>query len=82
MKLYKTKRIHLTDYGWVSGISFGIHFYKLKRIDIHFFKWMLSIGEVPIYKIKNKFSAVANTYHNKHGKTIESARSRAHGFVD
>jgi hypothetical protein len=62
MKYIQTKRFWITDFGY-PDISFGIHICMDKRIDVHFWTWMISIGNVPIYETNKKLIAVSNSYH-------------------
>ncbi len=62
MKFKKIARLWITDYG-SPDISFGIHICMDKRIDIHFWTWMISIGNVPIYETKGEEFAASNSYH-------------------
>lgn len=58
-----------SDFG-TNDISFGVHICWEGRIDIHFWKGMLSLGRVPIYEnhTHGKFVAVSNSYHNDKSK--------------
>ena len=62
MKFQKTAKFWITDFGY-PDISFGIHICMDKRIDIHFWTWMISIGNVPIYETNKGLIAVSNSYH-------------------
>jgi hypothetical protein len=42
------------------------------RIDIHFLKWMISIGNIPIYSHKDKLFAVSNSYHKDKTKPLRA----------
>ncbi len=52
--------------GW-PDISFGVHICMKGRVDIHFLKWILSIGVVPIYEFhyfkEGRIYAASNSYH-------------------
>lgn len=71
MKFHSIKRFWITDFGY-PDISFGIHFCTDKRIDIHFLKYMISFGRVPIYEENGKLIAVGNSYHNGRSKRIRA----------
>jgi hypothetical protein len=71
MKFHQTKRFWITDFGY-PDISFGIHICMEGRIDIHFLKWMISIGNVPIYSHKDKLFAVSNSYHKDKSKPLRA----------
>lgn len=62
MKYIKTAKFWITDFGY-PDMSFGIHICMKGRLDIHFLKWMISIGNVPIYQMGGKNIAVSNSYH-------------------
>lgn len=48
-----------------SGISFGIHFSQTcKRVDVHLFNYILSIGKIPMYVFgKDRQFAVSDSFH-------------------
>lgn len=63
MKFSRITWLWLTDFQW-PDISFGIHICMAGRIDIHFLKWMISIGVVPLYTDRReKEFAVSNSFH-------------------
>jgi hypothetical protein len=65
MKYLYTRFFWITSFG-IPDVSLGLHLSMKGRIDIHFIFWMFSIGNVPIYQIKNGSKiAVANSYHSK-----------------
>lgn len=72
MEFYKIKIFWVTNFG-LPDLSFGVHICVRGRLDIHAFIWMISIGNVPIYKNRNgKLFAASNSYHSdmvKNGKT-------------
>lgn len=61
------------DFG-TNDISFGLHICWDGRIDIHFWKGMLSLGRVPIYSLApdGRLVAVANSYHKDRRKNIRA----------
>lgn len=63
MKFSRIKYFHITDFGY-PDISFGIHICLKGRIDIHILKYMISIGNVPMYADKKGEFAVSNSYHS------------------
>jgi hypothetical protein len=75
MKFIKISKFWITDFSW-PDISFGIHICMDGRIDIHFLKWMISIGNVPIYEDKKGcLFAVANSYHSGKSKRMRAGTS-------
>lgn len=62
----------LTDMGW-PDISFGLHICMSGRVDFHFLKWILSVGRVPIYQMKNgKRFAASNSYYENRSKEFRA----------
>lgn len=55
-----------------NDISFGLHICWKGRIDVHFLIFMISIGNVPIYKRNGKFIAVSNSYHTDKTKPVRA----------
>lgn len=57
--------LRLSDMGW-PDVSFGLHICMSGRVDVHFLKWIVSIGRVPIYQRRDgsRFAA-SNSYHEK-----------------
>jgi hypothetical protein len=64
MKYIKTVKFWITNFGY-PDVSFGVHICMDKRIDIHFWIWMISIGNVPVYETNKpgELIAVSNSYH-------------------
>jgi hypothetical protein len=62
MKFIKYVKFWVDDLGW-PDISIGFHICMVGRIDIHFLKWIISIGKVPIYETnKGSQFATSNSY--------------------
>lgn len=56
------RKIWITDFSW-PDISFGVHWCWYGRLDIHFLKWMISFGKIPIYQnTDGNRIAVSNSY--------------------
>lgn len=75
MKFVRTTFIWLTSFGW-PDVSFGLHWCWKGRLDIHFLIWMLSIGNVPLYRNQdNKLFAVSNSFHTAQDKRRHALRA-------
>ena len=57
-------KYHIDDLGW-PDISFGMHLCMRGRIDIHFLKWIISLGKVPIYTNGRSEFASSNSYDER-----------------
>jgi hypothetical protein len=75
MKYVRTTPIIL-EYIKSDGCSFGIHFCWHGRVDIHFLVWVLSIGNVPLYRNNKGTFAVSNSYHSNRNKHLPNTRLR------
>lgn len=63
MKYLYQRFFWITFFG-IPDVSFGIHICMDFRVDFHLLFWMLSIGNVPIYQLKDGSRiAVSNSYH-------------------
>ena len=63
MKYLYKRLLWVTDFQGFD-FSFGIHICLAGRVDIHFLRWMISVGNVPIYQTKNmRRVSVGNSYH-------------------
>jgi len=78
MKFLRFQFFWITNLGW-PDISFGIHICMKGRVDIHFLKWMLSFGNVPIYqnRIGRKFAA-SNSFHEYQSKEFRAGNPNHH----
>ena len=72
MKYHKTTLFYITDFTGYD-ISFGIHICWAGRVDIHFLRWMISIGNVPLYKdFDDTVYAASNSYHTGRSKRFRA----------
>lgn len=65
MEFYKLVWVHWTSFG-TPDLSIGLHFCWAGRIDFHIGTGMLSLGIVPLYKLRTgKVIAVSNRWHRE-----------------
>ena len=76
MLFYKKTFFHITDFtGW--DVSIGIHLCWAGRLDIHFLRWMISIGNIPLYKDRSgHIFAASNSYHTRQSKMFRAGVPR------
>lgn len=62
MKFIEYRKFWVDDLGW-PDVSLGLHLCMKGRVDIHIFKWIISIGIVPIYKDnRGRLFAASNSF--------------------
>ncbi len=63
------------EYGWSVGVHIGRH-----RMDIHFLRWIISIGKIPIYRFNkpdnmgHTLVAVSDSFHDLRKNQSKTAR--------